>query len=369
MNETRSMHRRGRTRARLAVVLCLMLAVGLLPTAAFAAPRTDSNVAAEYLNSAIITLSATGANATYCQLDAGDVEATTSVATGVYGAHVLKFWSTDVGGNVEPTVTAPFFVDEDQAPSVACNVQPSYTLTATIDATVTDNFNGSGVDSLYYRIDNGNYVQVVAPASTAATKLFIARLPQVKVASLPPVHITDPLPASHDQNPGDCSVCHEIIQPTPEPTSTPVPTSTPTPGGGLHKTITVTGVGTHTIEYWAQDIARNASAHIVSTFVIAKQTTTLSIKSNHSSVRRNRSVVLSGSLRPGLPVNTHVTVQMRKPGSHTWVTVSTRHTSTSGAWSYSRKLTAKGKYYFRARYAGSAIFAAKISSSVGVTAK
>src|SRR5665648_300808 len=73
MNDTRSTNRGRRIWVRIAVVLCLLLAAGVLPMAAFAAPTTVSDVEATYLNTATINLMATvapGANLqTYYQLD------------------------------------------------------------------------------------------------------------------------------------------------------------------------------------------------------------------------------------------------------------------------------------------------------------
>src|SRR5665648_1262578 len=75
MNDTRSTNRGRRILVRIAVVLCLLLAAGVLPMAAFAAPTTVSDVEATYLNTATINLMATvapGANLqTYYQLDGG----------------------------------------------------------------------------------------------------------------------------------------------------------------------------------------------------------------------------------------------------------------------------------------------------------
>lgn len=359
MNETRSTHRHGRTKARLAAVLCLLLVVGLLPMAAFAVPATVTDVQPTYLNSATISLTPA---CTY-KLDAGPtVGPATSVTTSVYGPHVLALnttWKDAATGTTQTVMTIPFFVDDDVAPDVTCDAAASYVMTASITVTATDNFNGSGVDSLYYRVDGGNLVQVVSPASAASAKLLFARLPKIAVITPPPLTTYDQTPPHGDY--GACGMCHELVGPGPEPTSTPAPAGT--------KTFVVTGVGSHTVEYWAQDIARNASAHVTKTFTIAKQSTTLTIKSNHSSTTRNHTIVLSGSLKPGLPANQHVVVQWRKSGSSVWRGLSTRHTSATGAYSYSYKVTSKGKFYFRATYSGSAAFAAKTSSSVAVNVK
>jgi hypothetical protein len=364
MNEKCSTYRRGHFHGRLAVVFCLMLAAALLPVSAFGAPRTNSDVSATYLNSATITLSATGANATFCQLDTKDAVAATSITTGVYGPHVLSFWSTDSSGTVETAIKAPFFVDEDVPPTIVCDARDSYTATASITMTATDNFNGSGVDFVCYRVDGGAYETAVSPASVAATKLLIARMAKVQVAPTaidPPVDPT--LPPPHADR-GPCATCHDLIDVTP-----PEPTSTPGPDVTLSPSVTVGGAGAHTLEYWAQDIARNVTVHVTKSFTIGGQATTLSLRTNHASVTRNHSVVLSGMLKPGLPAGSPVVVQMRKSGSSTWVTLSTRSTSASGAWSYSRKLTSKGKFYFHATFAGSSSFGSNTSQWIAVTVK
>ena len=182
------------------------------------------------MNSASITLSPAWAY----QLDSGAAVATTTVTTGVYGPHVLAFWSKDASGTTQTVMKIPFFVDDDVVPAVVCNAAASYVTTATITMTATDNFHGSGVDCLCYRVDGGAY-QVLSPASAAATKLLVSRLAKVQVAPTaidPPVDPTQPAP--HIDR-GPCTSCHDLITVTPEPTSTPDPTSTPTPQGGLSK--------------------------------------------------------------------------------------------------------------------------------------
>lgn len=374
MNDTHSTHRRGRITARFAVVLCLLLAVGLVPASAFAAVRTSSDVEATYLNSATVTLSAPGATATYYQLDGADAVQGTSATTPVYGAHTLTFWSTDASGT-ENKVVAPFFVDDDVAPAVACDAVASYVVTATVKLTATDNFNGSNMDYLYYRVDGGAFSTVVAPASLAASKLLFARLSSIKVSGLKTastVDPTQPVPSNHavgPKTPAECVLCHDVVTPTPEPTTTPEPTGSVTPSGALVKSVVVTGIGTHTIEYWAQDIARNTSVHVTKTFVIAKRPTTLSIGSDHSSVKRYHSVVLSGIIKPDVANGTSIVVLAKKPGSSKYVKLSTRKTFSSHHWSYTYKLSSKGSYYFKAQYAGSATFGASTSKTIKVSSK
>ena len=266
MNDTRSTNRGRRILVRIAVVLCLLLAAGVLPMAAFAAPTTVSDVEATYLNTATINLMATPPIAkTFNQLDDGAVAEGASATTSIYGAHVLKFWSTDTSG-VEATVTAPFFVDDSVLPVVASDCEASYTTTATIELTATDNFNGSGVDFLCYRVDGGAISTVFPPASVQAAKLLFAGIAAIKVSGVQAMAPVDPsqLPPHVDR--GACVNCHVLITPTPTPTT---PTGTPAPEGSVSSKVVVTGAGTHTIEYWAQDIARNATTPVVKTLAIA----------------------------------------------------------------------------------------------------
>ena len=92
------------------------------------APVTSSNAVASYIETAEITFSAedteSGVALTDWTLD-GDAGSGTTISTSVYGPHTLRFWSTDVAGNVEDTQVVTFTVIGDTtvslqtAPSVA----------------------------------------------------------------------------------------------------------------------------------------------------------------------------------------------------------------------------------------------------------
>ncbi len=383
MNETRSTHRRGRTSGRLAVVLCLLLVVAVLPLAASAMPATLTDARAAYVNSATIAL----APACSYTLDGVAFDAATSVTTSLYGSHVLSLnttWKDYPTGTTQTVMTIPFFVDDDVVPGITCDAAASYvtSLPVTMTLTATDNFNGSDIDSVFYRIDGGNMVQVVSDASNAATRASISRLTKFSAAvAAPPLTTYDQTPAHGDYSGiGPCSMCHALS--TPEPTSTPVPTGTPIPHG-LRKVVTVAGIGAHTIEYWAQDIARNESAHVTKTFTITAPvppvvpveppagpvTTALTIRSDHSATTRYHIVAISGVLSPGVPMNSSVLLRVKKPGTSVWVTLTTCRTTASGAWGYRYKLVSRGKYYFQAMYKGSTAFKARTSSYISVTVR
>lgn len=363
MNETRSTHRRGRISGRLAVVLCLALVVGLLPAAAFAVPATVTDAKATYINSATINMTP----ARGYQLDGGwTFGAAPSVTTSIYGPHVLSVfatWKSYSLGTTQTVMEIPFFVDDDVRPVATCNAGTSYVTTAVITVSATDNFSGSGVDSLFYRLDGGNIVQVIAPAGVAAAKAAIARLPIVAALAAPPLATFDQVPPHADF--GACGTCHELAGPGPEPTGTPLPGT---------RTFTVTGLGSHTVEYWANDVARNESVHGTKTFSIVAPAavtlpTTLTIKTSSSSVKRYSYMTLSGVLGGGAPAGSAVRIIYRKAGSVVWNTFANRATATSGAWSYRFKLSGKGTYYFKATYAGVSGFGPSTSGYVRVSTR
>ena len=373
MNETRSTHRRGRTSGRLAVVLCLLLVVALLPAAASAIPGTITDANSMYLNSATITLTP----ACSYKLDGGPtMDAATSVSTSAYGAHILSLntlWKDNATGTTQTVMTIPFFVDDDVVPAVTCDADASYVSTAAITMTATDNFNGSDIDCLYYRLDRGNLVQVVSSASNHATELSIARLPVVKVAALPPVdpNSTPPHGTAYGT---DCAACHELISPTPDDTSTPEPTGTVVPHG-LRKVITVTGVGTHTLEYWAMDIARNESAHVTKTFAIAAQpaaliVTKLSMNVNPTSLSLGHSAHFFGVITPNMADRTPIALLVRKAGQTKWSRAGFYVRTYSGYhWSSYYHPNTRGTYYFKVQFSATATHLGSTSRTVTVVWK
>ena len=123
------------------------------------APVTSSNAVASYTGTATIALTATDAGGsgvahTYYILDAGVQLEGTSVVVTAPGAHTLQFWSVDGAGNIELRKSAAFTITtpDTTAPVTSSNASASYTSTATITLTATD-AGGSGVAHTYYRLD------------------------------------------------------------------------------------------------------------------------------------------------------------------------------------------------------------------------
>ena len=87
-------------------------------------PMTVSDVAATYVASATVTLSAvddaggTGVAQTWFVLDGSDATAGTVASIATAGSHTLKFWSVDNAGNVEVPTTVEFTVIDEQTLSM-----------------------------------------------------------------------------------------------------------------------------------------------------------------------------------------------------------------------------------------------------------
>jgi hypothetical protein len=96
-----------------------------------------------------------------------------------------------------------------------------------------------------------------------------------------------------------------------------------------------------------------------------KRVAVLTISSSRTTVYRGQTVRYSGSITPNVPNGTKIVLQIRKSGSSTWKTLSTRSTYSGRLWAYSYtpKTRARGTYYVRAVYAGSSSNTAAMSAS------
>ena len=127
------------------------------------APTTTSDALSTYSGGATIHLTATdnlggsGVSLTYYRLDAGAQTAGTVVTVASAGPHTLEFWSVDNAGNVELSTTRAFTVTapDTTPPTTTSDAVPTYSTSATIHLTATDNPGGSGVAATYYRLDAG----------------------------------------------------------------------------------------------------------------------------------------------------------------------------------------------------------------------
>ena len=121
------------------------------------APVTTSDAKATYVNSAVIRLSATdnvGVTATYFTLDDGVQTAGTTINVTTVGSHTIQFWSVDGAGNVETPNVSVFTVRDVTAPAVTSDAASTYTGSASVRVTATDEAGGSGLASISLSLDS-----------------------------------------------------------------------------------------------------------------------------------------------------------------------------------------------------------------------
>lgn len=122
------------------------------------APITASNAVASYSNVASINLlpadALSGVVSTQWTLDGGAVRTGTALTVTTAGEHVLRFWSTDLAGNVEPTRERAFTVTDTLPPLTTSDAKAEYAEQAHVHLSAFDS--GSTVASTYYVIDHGS---------------------------------------------------------------------------------------------------------------------------------------------------------------------------------------------------------------------
>jgi hypothetical protein len=129
-----------------------------------------------------------------------------------------------------------------------------------------------------------------------------------------------------------------------------------------------TKTGAHTLWFWSVDRAGNVeeAKHVHFTVLVA---TYVSITSNHTTVTHKHPVVFSGHISSSQPRNTHVKVYVKKPGSHTWVYLSTRYITSTHHWSYTYAPAYKGTWYFQVRFAATTKYGASHSPDRKITVR
>lgn len=278
-------------------------------------PTTTSDARSSYIGPGVITLTATdnvggwGVDRTYWVLDGGVQQTGTTVGTGGTGAHTLEFWSVDVAGNLEsPHVTVSYVVTADTAaPVTASDVATSYTGPATITFTATDN---SGVTpTTYWRLDGGaqttgRVINVAAPSSGSVShtiqywsvdgsgnaespivKDFIVAAP-VTVTSVAAVRVAPDTqaPITSSNAAAEYTGIAAIVQLTATDGAggSGVAHTYYRVDGGAQEEGTlagVSGIGTHTLEFWSVDVAGNVETpHQIVSFTIAPAPDTIAPK-------------------------------------------------------------------------------------------
>jgi hypothetical protein len=286
-------------------------------------PVTTSDAVASYTGSATIHLSATGgtgALSTFYKLDAAAYASGTVVSTSVLGSHTLSFYSADSINNTETAHTVTFTVvsggggGDTTAPNTISDAQSSYDDggPAVIHLTATDS--QSGIKATYYTVDGGAVTTVTPPASTR----HAASIPAIASFTIPST--TGAGAGSHASvlgqpgSSGNCA-CHTVSTTIAAITSSAVVPSghfeavpvtpcnnchvvTSSGGGGtpagpasFTTTVTVSGVGSHSLVFWSVDVSGNVEAHKTAAFTIVSGETTQQVASL-SKVPQRRSITV-----------------------------------------------------------------------------
>jgi hypothetical protein len=112
-----------------------------------------------------------------------------------------------------------------------------------------------------------------------------------------------------------------------------------------------------------------SSATSVTASFAAKKSTSLSLKPDHASLTHGHYVVLTATLKGGVPAGTKVTFQVKAPGKKSYATIGSVGTSSRSIALKKYKVASRGTYYFRVVFSGTTVFKASTSSAVKVASK
>ncbi|MCL2503163.1 MAG: cell wall-binding repeat-containing protein [Coriobacteriia bacterium] len=279
------------------------------------APVSSSDAKASYDTSAIIAITATdevgGSGVGFITYILNGLEPTTAagdtaaVTVEECGDYTLEFFATDIAGNVEATQSVTFTIRDVTAPVSSSDAKASYTTSATVTITATDEVGGSGVDFITYSV-NGSMPTTVA-GGTAAVSVSIpdshahtytleffatdiagnAEATQsVTFTVVPAPDVTSPVSDSDAAGSYDTSATITITAVDAivvgESSSGvgfitySVNGSEPTTVAGDTAAVTVEECGDYTLEFFATDIAGNAEATNTATFTVRDVTAPVS---------------------------------------------------------------------------------------------
>ena len=257
-------------------------------------PLTTSNAKAAYEGGAAITLAATdastfGVKATYYKINSGATQTGTYVtipqpASGTL-SYTLTFWSEDWAGNVETPNAVSFTVRRDVTPPVSTLGAQPYYKTASISIPFSAVDTGVGVATKYYKVDGGTQ-QTAWGSSVYRTytqgphtieywsvdyngNSEIHRVATFVVDWTAPTVASDAV-ASYPESGASITITASDL---PANGASPPAVKYRLDGGAMMTgpavtTVSVTAAGTHSIEFWAEDLAGNAGAHTTTIFTV-----------------------------------------------------------------------------------------------------
>lgn len=160
------------------------------------------------------------------------------------------------------------------------------------------------------------------------------------------------------------------------------------------RTVNVSTLGSHTLEFWSVDVAGNIETHKTASFTITAPApsgdSTLTINGSRRAFR-GRTMSLSGALTPGTG-DESVQLYVMRPGSTTWTLVSTIETRiprdaradrddddddeaedgssvSTAVWAARFRPNVRGTYQFQVRFAGDADSSAVVSRTITVVVR
>lgn len=260
-------------------------------------PTTTSNAKSAYEGPASITLSASdssflGVKGTYYSLNGAPVQTgtTISIAQPASGtaSYALEYWSDDYSNNEETHHIVNFTVTRDTTVPVSTLSAQAFYRTPTISIPFTAQDSGSGVQVKYYKVDGGP-LQSLSTASTYIIRTFSAQGPHSieywavdKVGNIETHRVADfnvdwtqPTVSSNALAAYPDTGANITITAVDQPANGAGPPSVVyrLDGGsqvttGAIATISETELGSHSLEFWAVDLAGNATAHTVVGFTV-----------------------------------------------------------------------------------------------------
>ena len=137
-------------------------------------------------------------------------------------------------------------------------------------------------------------------------------------------------------------------------------------------TVTVSTLGTHTLEFWSLDYAHNEETpHRSASFGIGLATvlrlTSTTIRSSAATILYGKTVTLSGVVAPNASGQL-VTIQ-RRINTGSWAKLTTASINSSSAYTRTISRMTRGAWQFRAYYAGTSSVAASYSPPLRVVVK
>jgi len=260
-------------------------------------------------------------------------------------------------------------------PRTTVNVVPRYALEAHIDFSVADRDSDTNVTT-FYRLDDSATLSGTSAtfSSIGQHKLEywsvdsngVREATQTVWFTIAMRDVIPPITSSDATSTYRGSATVRLSASDPEPDSWGLAATHYALDGAASRTGTIAATGAsglHTLLYWSTDQAGNIERAHVATFTVTPLASSVSIAANTSTIRRGAKIKLSGSLTPALPGD-YVRIRVKPPGSHTWRylgsdwhvyrrTVTLVSATGRGVYSpVSVALNTRGRYYFRAVFAG-----------------